>query len=220
MEEAAAVRRAARACVADVEPARLREELQSVLDGGSMVPGVLTLLTARGHAPGGDEEALAERAAGVQLIYDGLRLTRRLVREEPWTAGETDADAGDIAVLAADVMVARGFYVLARTDAAEAAVGVVRSFGRDQTERRVHDEPELDAQLEADALELAAVAGAAATGSEPSGELLTLAAEIAADAGDAFPPAGTVFSDSRTGRLARATGGSPADVRGGASADP
>jgi hypothetical protein len=29
-----------------------------------------------------------------------------------------------------------------------------------------------------------------------------------------------VFSDSRTGRLARATGGSPADVRGGASVDP
>jgi len=218
MEEAAAVRRAARGCVADVDPPRLREELQSVLDGGSMVPGVLTLLTARSHAPDGDEEALAERAAGVQLIYDGLRLTRRLVHEEPWTAPDGDGDAGDVAVLAADVLVARGFYLLARTDAAGAAVGVVRSFGRDQTDRRVHDDPALDAELEADALELATVAGAAVAGEEPSPELRSLAAEIAADCGDTFPPAGVVFSDGTAGRLASATGAP--DARGGASADP
>jgi len=218
MEEAAAVRRAARACVADVEPDRLREELQSVLDGGSMVPGVLTLLTARSHAPDGDQEALAERAAGVQLIYDGLRLTRRLVHEEPWTAPDGDGDAADVAVLAADVLVARGFYLLARTDAAGAAVGVVRAFGRDQTDRRVQDDPALDAQLEADALELATVAGAAVADEAPSPELQGLAADIAADCGDAFPPASAVFSDGTTGRLARATGAP--DARGGASADP
>lgn len=173
MEEVAAVRRAASDATADVVPEELRETIDDHVDAGSTVPGVLTILSA--GATGDDLDAIAERAAGVQLIYEGLRLTRTLVQSDPWTSGNRD-DA-DMDILAADVLVARGFYLLARTEAAEAAVGVVRSFGRDQTERETDDRPEsFDRNLEADVLELALIAGSTASGGHPVD-----AARIAAD---------------------------------------
>ncbi|WP_231753996.1 hypothetical protein [Natronomonas sp. CBA1123] len=132
MEEAAAVRRAASESVADVAPEELRRTIDEYVADGSVVPGVLTLLSARAVTDEHPED-LVEQAAGVQLIYDGLRLTRDLAQDDPWNGG--DRDAANMAILAADVLVARGFYLLARTDAAEDAVGVVRAFGRDQTVR-------------------------------------------------------------------------------------
>ncbi|MFB6312205.1 MAG: hypothetical protein ABEH64_13610, partial [Salinirussus sp.] len=86
-----------------------------------------------------------------------------------WASG--DGDTADLEILAADVMVARGFYLLARTDAAGDAVGVVRSFGRDQTARRETGDPAIDRNLEADVLELAVVAGATVAGVEVPPEL-------------------------------------------------
>ena len=186
MEEAAAVRRAAAETVRDVVPGPLQDRIVGFVDDGSMVPGTVTVLTAESF--GGDEisvDGLLERAVGVQLIYDGLRLTRELVHGEPWDhGGKTDADMG---ILAADVMVARGFYLLARSDAAECAVEVVRSFGRDQTEFRNGGDASLDSRLETDVLELAVLAGATAVGVTVSDADLAGFANGRVD-GDGYPP--------------------------------
>ncbi|MEF8775611.1 MAG: hypothetical protein V5A43_03790 [Haloarculaceae archaeon] len=229
MEEAAAVRRAARDAVEDVEPAPLREHIEHHLAEASMVPGVLTILCVRAvdERPGDDRtrgslaDPVAKRAAGVQLVYDGLRLTRRLATEEPWgqdpTVGEGatgDATATDdnVAILAADVLVARGFYLLARTEAADAAVGVVRGFGRDQTLRRRRPDDGLDRNLEADVLELAVVAGATLAGGQATPGLRDYAAGLAN--GHPFGSEGAFFSESITeglGTHAPAEGATPAD---------
>ncbi|MFB6233583.1 MAG: hypothetical protein ABEH61_04925 [Haloarculaceae archaeon] len=187
MEEAAAVRRAALDATADVEPSPLRDRIASRLDSVSMVPGVLTILTARtcsdgGPVPGEDSdgallEPVARRAAGVQLIYEGLRLTRQLSQDEPWTGG--GKNDGDLAILVADVLVARGFYLLARSEAADAAVATVRAFGRDQTVRADTGDPSLDRNLEADVLELAVVAGSTLGDPGVSSRLREYAASLA-----------------------------------------
>lgn len=186
MEDAAAVRRAALEAVGDVEPAELRATIEAHVGDGSTVPGVFTLYGVRAVADGsspvadGDgalAETVATRAAGVQLIYDGLRLTRRLVRADSWAT--VDTEDADVDVLVADVLVARGFYLLARTEAAEAAVSVVRAFGRDQTVRRETADASLDQNLEADVLELAAVAGATVAGGTASPRLREHAAGLA-----------------------------------------
>lgn len=169
MEEAAAVRRAAEDAVADVDPDVLHRVIASVVGGGSMTPGVLTLLCARaaGTTSSTDPDGLTDRAAGVQLIYDGLRLTRSVSQDPPWARDEKAR--GDMHVIAADVLVARGFYLLARTEAAETAVEVVRAFGRDQTHRReTEDSDTFDVALERDVLDLAIDAGATAAGAHPA----------------------------------------------------
>ncbi|PSQ29774.1 hypothetical protein BRD09_05945 [Halobacteriales archaeon SW_10_68_16] len=201
MEDAAAVRRAALDATADVEPAPLRERIGAHLDGGSMVPGVLTILAARAAGDGASGpladsdgtllEPVATRAAGVQLIYEGLRLTRQLSQDEPWTTGEKDD--GDLAILVADVLVSRGFYLLARSEAADAAVTTVRAFGRDQSVRQETDDASLDRNLEADVLELAVVAGATLDGSV-SPRLREYAASLAN--GSPLPDAEAFFPET------------------------
>ncbi len=223
MEKADSCRRAAAEAVADVEPPQLHEYLGSVLDRASMVPAALTLESAAAMAAEGhvfdeeydqrlDGEPTADRdhdvvthAAGVQLIYEGLRLTRSLAHDEPWTAADADADEGDLAILAADILVARGFYLLARTEAAGTAVRTVQSFGRDQTRRADlapsdgrESEPDstagidesdpaaIDANLERDVLELAVRTGAVAVGETPSPRLLAAAEDLADAAGTSF----------------------------------
>lgn len=203
MDYAAAVRETAIEAVADIEPAAFRDGIETFLADGSLVPGVLALLAA--ESAGGDPESLTERAVGVQLIYDGLRLTRRLTHEDPWATG--DKTQADLDILAADVLVSRGFFLLARTEAAEDAVEVVRSFGRDQTERRDAADPEaLDTELEADVLRLALVAGTTAAGATPD-ETDPLAREFAASYDDGFPSPATLFDDGARERIAAAAGG-------------
>jgi hypothetical protein len=178
MEEVAAVRQAALASVDDIEPARLHDRITARLDDASLGPGVLTLVTAtaaRDHEGDGD----ADRAAGVQLIYEGLDLTRRLAHDDPWTTG--DRDAADLDILIADILVSRGFYLLARTEAADAAVRVVQQFGEDQTDLRTTGDDSLDANLEADICELAVVAGVTAGGYQPTPALRSYAADLAVD---------------------------------------
>ena len=206
MEEAAAVRQAALDAVDDVEPAPLRERIETQLGGGSMAPGTLTILTVRaldtastdGH-DGTLLDSVAERAAGVQLIYDGLRLTRQLADDEPWLSGRKDD--GDLAVLAADVLVARGFYLLARTEAADAAVSTVRAFGRDQTVSRETGDPDLARNLEANVLELAVVAGATMADGGASPRLREFAADMAN--GSPFPDAESFFPETVTETIDR-----------------
>ncbi|MEA5388920.1 hypothetical protein VB779_19140 [Haloarculaceae archaeon H-GB11] len=166
MEEAAAIRRAALEAVEDVEPETLRERIEGHIADGSMAPGVLTILSARAcrdTVTDAVPDGIAERGAGVQLIYDGLRLTRSLAREVPWTEGDGESVA-DLSILVADILVARGFYLLACTQAADSAVETVRAFGRDQTIRRATDDTSLDENLEADVFELAVIAGTTASG--------------------------------------------------------
>lgn len=168
MDEAARTRGAAREAIDDIAPARLREVIDEHVATSSMIPGVLTLLagsvvdgaTDPAHRPA-DPADLEHRAAGVQLIYEGLRLTRTLVHDSPWTADAPPNAAADLDVLAADVLVARGFHLLARTEAAGQAVETVRAFGREQTE------PGAARGLEANVFELAAIAGASSVAGDP-----------------------------------------------------
>ncbi|WP_424016768.1 DUF7114 family protein [Halorientalis pallida] len=242
MDEAAAVRRAALEAVDDVDPDRLFERIEQRIEGGSMAPGALTLCSAaavaEGASAGSDEvgtDGIDDRAAGVQLIYEGLRLTRSLAHAEPWAghgrlddwstsavaaarSGDGDgkeraAAAADLDVLVADILVARGFYLLARTEAAEAAVTVVRSFGQDQTVRRETDDPTLDGNLEADVFELAVVAGTtAAGGSAPVGcrEFVTDLATVEGD----LPQAEAVLTGEVRDRLGGLVGTEPSPAGG------
>jgi hypothetical protein len=207
MEEAAAVRGAAGEAVRDVVPEALREGITEVVESGSVAPGALTLVVADlfGEVDPDGVDGLTERAVGVQLIYDGLGLTRRLVQEDPWSeagaSGDLDADLdADVEILAADVLVSRGFYLLARTEAAGAAVEVVRSFGRDQTDRRERGDPSLDAELERDVVELAVLAGATAVGAEPP-DTGTFATDLVGDR-TGFPPAAELLTEEVGERLA------------------
>ena len=203
MDTAARARAAAREVVADIEPRHLREVLDDRLAEGSMAPGVLVFITAQAGQPEVDLETLAERSAGVQLIYEGLRLTRSIAHAEPWTETTTDEIDADIDILAADVFVSRGFYLLARTEAAAAAVDTVQSFGHDQTlrGRPDADTKTLDRNLEADIFALAVRAGLTAVGADPSEDILSFAADIARIEGDELSAADSVLSESTVNRL-------------------
>ena len=220
MDDAVRVREAAREAVADIEPDRLRDVLFDRLSDAPMTPAVLTLVSARAPETGVDTDTdwIAERAAGVQLIYEGLRLTRSLAWAEPWTrtADASDSDA-DLDVLAADVLVSRGFYLLARTDAAGRAVDVVRAFGRDQTLARSEgaDVESLDRTLEADVFALALVTGMTAVGTTPSPAAIEFAAELGrdCDADGELESSEDVLSDAIAERIASlsAVGGAAND---------
>jgi len=218
MDEAAATRRAAFDAVGDVEPTQLRDRIEHHLDTGSMLPGVLTILSVRaGTATGpatNENDALldpvARRAAGVQLIYEGLRLTRTLAHDEPWNVGEKET--GDLDVLVADVLVARGFYLLARTEAANKAVETVQAFGHDQTVREMTEDPDLDQNLERDVIRLAIVAGAGLR--EPgSGTAVTeLATDITGEfETDGFPTADSFGTDQFLDQLVSVAGSGAED---------
>ncbi|NHN42168.1 hypothetical protein G9C85_11095 [Halorubellus sp. JP-L1] len=182
MDEAATCRSAAVDAVEDVYPARLRDDIVAHVDAGSLAPGTLALRCARAVDDAVDDDAIGSRAAGVQLIYDGLRLTRTLAHTEPWTEVD-DQTQPNLDILAADVLVARGFYLLARTDAAGRAVEVVQTFGREQTERRdaaadpTRDPADHDRTLERDVLDLAVLAGTTAAGGTPTPELYAYVAD-------------------------------------------
>lgn len=178
-----------------------------------MTPSVLTLVSATTLDTAADTGPLAERAAGVQLIYEGLRLTRTLAHDEPWADGGNDAARrADLDILAADVLVSRGFYLLARTETADRAVEVVRAFGRDQTRRRTAgvDPAALDRNLEADVFALAVAAGTTAVGVDPGEDLLDYAADLAREYEDDLPPPETALPETAADRiLALASGDAP-----------
>lgn len=201
MDEVARARAAAREALEDVTPPSLRDRLFERLAGTALAPGVLTLLAARATGREGGHATLDRRAAGVQLIYDGLQLTRTLAREPPWLG---DNDGGDIDILAADVFVARGFYLLADTEAASTAVETVRAFGRDETNREVGRPGETPAErsLEADVFELAIVAGVSAVGVTPPADARPFAVDLAASFDDGLPSGPALLSEPATDALA------------------
>ena len=213
MDDAVRARDAARSALDDVEPADLRGAIDDRLADASMLPAVLTLVCARAVAP--DEATtpgVVERAVGVQLIYEGLALTRRLVAEEPWAnangAPESDIVA-DLQILAADVLVSRGFYLLATTEAADRAVSVIRAFGRDQTTRAEGYERE----LEADVCALAGVAGATVGGDAAPDPLVDHLERLGRGFGGRLPPVDSALDSATGDRVsALAAGDLPADV--------
>ena len=186
MREAARTRRAAVEATADVEPTALREYITNVLQTESMTPGAVTIACADGSSD--DSSDLVDRAAGVQLIYDGLRLTRHLATTEPWDADSRAEGDADLRILAADILVARGFELLARTPAAQKAVETVRSFGRAQRQPETADVTAAS-QLEADVAELAVIAGTTLADADPDDRLRQRTRSIAEGFGVPFPPA-------------------------------
>lgn len=199
------------------------------------------------HRPGLGPESPVKRAAGVQLIAVGLRWTRQLVTEADWPVG-TEATPGDrpeagphsgsrsesgttaettVALLGADVAVARGSSLLARTAAVDRAVAVVRTFGRTQTaatssdaggRANGDDAADSQGQLERELLELAVIAGGTGGGEAVTPRLTDLAGELAAtltDGTGAFRPADRLRSELVAEQLAAAAAqpdiGSPTD---------
>lgn len=222
MDEVEATRAAARDAVGNVTPPRLRERIDGRLAAASMLPGVLTLLSARvvglenGDDADLDDPVLARRVAGTQLIYEGLRLTRSLVATDPWA--RTDDPSGDLPadldVLAADVLVARGFALLANTPAADRAVETVRGFGRHETDREAGRVP-ADRSLEANVFELAAVAGATVAAPEVPLGLRQYCVGLArahavdgdGDASETLPPVAETLPERVEEVMARVAGG-------------
>ena len=222
MDDAELARDAARDAVGDIEPDALRRVLSTRLEAASMTPGVLTLLSARAFVPDGDVRSFGQQAAGVQLIYEGLDLTRRLAHETPWAADVAPDIDADMEVVAAEVLVSRGFYLLARTAAAARAVEVVRAFGRDQTTRRdatTAERAALDRNLEADVFELAIVTGTAAGGGSAPDELLDYAAELARGYEGDLPPAADVLAEPTRDHITSLSGGVSSATDGGSPSD-
>lgn len=163
MDASGLVRRATLERLADIEPHTLACELQAIVREGSMVPGVVTLRTAE-RLGGGFHGETRERAIGVQLTYEGLRLTRELVRNEERYASAQPTESY-LALVAAEVMVSRGFGDLAETPVASGVIDLVQQFSRNQT----HDyragngsESSAGTTLEYDIVDLAVAAGATA----------------------------------------------------------
>lgn len=181
MEEAARARAAALDALDEITPPALNALIEERLESATMTPGVLTLVAAAAADRQGDQVELDRRAAGVQLIYDGLALTRTLARGDPWTTNGRSG-AANLDILAADVLVARGFHLLSRTEAAAKAVETVRAFGREETDYAAGTAGRPAGSLEADVFELAIIAGTTATSSEtPTG-----AGAFAVDLADSF----------------------------------
>lgn len=185
MNEAAKTRHAALDAVDDVEPSRLRQHIIDLLENGLMAPGALTLSCAPSEEDYQLQSTSETRAAGVQLIYEGLRLTRDLARQQPWEDPESRKE-GDLEILAADVMVSRGFALLSHTPAADKAVETIQHFGRTQPRGTPPEHP--DGDLEADVLELAVIAGTADTDGADS-KFLDRATSLSNRFGAQFPPA-------------------------------
>lgn len=202
MEEAEQARAAARDAVADIEPDGLRVVIDDHVASSSMLPGVLTVLSARVVDGSVDDDAVTRRAAGVQLIYEGLRTTRDLVAEEPWADTDEQDPSDDLDVLAADVLVARGFRLLARTEAAGHAVQTVREFGRQQTDEQ-EGRTSASRSLESNVFELAAIAGGTAAGGETPVALRQYVVGLADNAAVPLPGAGDALPDEIEDVMAR-----------------
>jgi hypothetical protein len=159
MEAVGALREALEGSLAELEPPLFRRRVTAAVGERPLLPGVLTIRVARRIDATTDVQAAATRGAGVQMCYEGLELTRSVLRTEPWE----DPDGTETyhqKLLVAEVLVSQGFNLLAETGVVTDAVAIVRRFGRTQTNlddlgHRHDEEP-----LEVDVLELAVHAGA------------------------------------------------------------
>jgi len=157
MEEASRVNEKLYEVISDIEPDPFRAELEAVVAGASLTPGVLTVRTTAAIDETVDLDRAYRRGAGVQLSYEGLKLTRRLARDEPWEE-HGDLTEHDLDFLSAETLVSRGFYHLAHTGVASHAVEIVRRFGRNMTAEQQGETPS-EPSLEVDFVMLAIEAG-------------------------------------------------------------
>lgn len=157
MTEVTAVMETLERSLAEVEPPAFRQRLQEVLGDVTLTPAILTVRTARALEPALDVEACAPRGVGVQLTYEGLALTRSILRGEPWEA--TDRSGYYLDLVAAALLVSRGYRYLAEAGVAEDAVEVARRFGRHQTYLQ-NGNADMTYSLEADFVSLAVNTGA------------------------------------------------------------
>jgi len=190
MEEGPRVRAALRESLHEVAPAPFRARLERTLEGRPLTPGVLTVRTALAVDGTVALEAAAERGAAVQLTYEGLRLTRRIVETEPWPpAGDGDPD---VDVVAAEVLVAKGCNKLAHSGVRGRIVDVIRTFGRSLARE---EEATQEHSLEADFVVFAVAAGADLAAQTVPPGLVEYARELAAEI-DADPlPGGEAIAD-------------------------
>jgi hypothetical protein len=158
MDETAHARAAFREGIEDISPDALRSRLEGVLESASMTPGALTVVTTTTLNETAETDIAANRGAGVQMSYEGLRLSKELIHADPWSNG--DRNEANLNAVAAEILVARGFEYLAHTGVAMDVVEAVRQFGYDQTLRETAADPTtLDGQLEADFVRIAVKAG-------------------------------------------------------------
>lgn len=183
MDETAHARAAFRDGIGDITPDALRSRLDRILEAASMTPSTLTILTATVLDESLEGDVAARRGAGIQMSYEGLRLSRELIHTDPWTDG--DRSNGDMNAIAAEVLVARGFEYLAHTVVAGDVVEAVQRFGRDQTHREEPgaDRTALDRGLEADFIRIAVKAGADIALGTVTDEIESLADELAMELG-------------------------------------
>ena len=162
MDAAGRVRRAALETLTEIEPPTLAAELKAILREASMVPGLVTIRTAEQLGGGGVTEPVLDRAVGVQLSYEGLRLTRQLIREEHrYDVAEPTEEY--LSLVAGEVLVSRGFGELAETPVAGQAIEIVQRFSRNQTvDYRDDGVPPTAPSLEFDVVRLAVDTGATA----------------------------------------------------------
>ena len=175
MDVVSRVRAASCRAVDEVEPTGLREIITNQIESDSPTFGLTTIVVSEEvrHTNEGPI-TVDSKAAGVQLIYEGLRLTQDLVRENRWKNNEQKLIT-DMDLLAADVMVARGFYLLSHTKAASKAVETIREFGIAETEWSDSPigTPTRRMSLERNIFELAIIAGFVSSDSEMPSEFDT-----------------------------------------------
>lgn len=172
------VSEALRCSIADIEPRSFNEHLHGLLDDRPLTPACATLATGRAIDSTADAARLAELGAGVQLVYEGLRQTRRLIAEASWLNHDRTTQA-DIDVLAAEVLVARGFNVLADTGTVTDAVALMHRFGQQRAYERAGSDAHGFATLEADIIELAVDTGADAVLSTVPPPVSSVGADLA-----------------------------------------
>jgi hypothetical protein len=157
--EVSVVRETLAHSLADLEPPAFQSHLRTTIGDVSLTPAVLTVQTARALEPSVDEDASALRGAGVQLTYEGLRLTRSILSDGPWSSSEGRTNYY-LDLLAAAVLVSRGYYYLADSGVSAEAVEAARRFGRYQTYDQNGDLTDGEYSLERDFITLAVNAGA------------------------------------------------------------
>jgi hypothetical protein len=157
--EVSVVRETLAHSLADLEPPAFQSHLRTTIGDVSLTPAVLTVRTARALEPSVDEDASALRGAGVQLTYEGLRLTRSILSDGPWSSSEGRTNYY-LDLLAAAVLVSRGYYYLADSGVSAEAVEAARRFGRYQTYDQNGDLTDGEYSLERDFITLAVNAGA------------------------------------------------------------
>ncbi len=162
----------------DIVPKPFNERLAGILADRPLTPAAATVATGLAIDRTADRDKLATLGIGVQLGYEGLRLTRRLIQQDSWLGTDRTTDE-DIDILAAEVLVARGMNLLTRTGTVTQAVDVVKRFGQRAAFDRTETAGDGLGTLEMDIIKLAVDTGADAVLQSVPPPIASLGAELA-----------------------------------------